>query len=51
MILHRLELMLRAGDPVNVGERCHLIVELADVPARNMEVSYGSPAKQATRYL
>ena len=31
--------MLRPGDPVNVGERCHLIVKLADVPARNMEVS------------
>jgi hypothetical protein len=25
--------MLRPGDPVNVGERCHLIVELADVTA------------------
>ena len=38
--------MLRPGDPVNVGERCHLIVELADVPARGVEVCLRSQKVQ-----
>ena len=30
--------MLSAGDPVNLGERRHLVVELADVAAHNVEI-------------
>ena len=34
----RPELMLSAGDPVNLGERRHLIVKLADVAAHNVRL-------------
>ena len=30
--------MLSAGDPVNLGERRHLIVELADIAAHDVEI-------------
>ena len=35
----RPELMLSAGDPVNVGDSSHLVVELADVAAHDVEIS------------
>ena len=39
MIPHGPELVLRAGDPVNLGERRHLIVKLGDVAAHNVEIN------------
>jgi len=40
MIPHGPELVRRAGDPVNLGERRHLVVELADVATHNMEIAW-----------
>ena len=39
IIPHGPELVLRAGHPVNLGERRHLIVKLADVAAHNVVIT------------